>query len=68
VIDTTVRGFVYEAAGIASGDALAAGERIVRTAGERNAIPVAFLRADLEDPDAWQAGARAAVDSLLGGR
>ena len=32
------------------GDALAAGERIVRTVGERNAIPVAFLRADLEDP------------------
>jgi hypothetical protein len=68
VIDTTVRGFVYEAAGTVPGDALAAGERIVRTIGERNAIPLAFLRADLEDPDAWQAGVRAAVDSLLGGR
>jgi hypothetical protein len=67
-IDTTVRGFVYEAAGTVPGDALAAGERIVRTIGERNAIPLAFLRADLEDPDAWQAGVRAAVDSLLGGR
>ena len=68
VIDTTVRGFVYEAAGGAvAEEILAEGERIVRTAGERNAIPVAFLRADLEDPDAWQADARAVVDALLGG-
>jgi hypothetical protein len=66
VIDTTVRGFVYEAAGTT--DALAGGERIVRTLGERNAIPVAFLRADLEDSGAWQANARAAVGLLLGGR
>ena len=66
-IDTTVRGFVYEVAGTVPGDALAGGERIVRALGERNAIPVAFLRADIEDPDAWQADARAAVDGLLGG-
>jgi hypothetical protein len=67
VIDTTVRGFVYEAAGTVPGDALAAGERIVRTAGERNAIPTAFLRADIADSDAWQTEARVAVDVLLGG-
>jgi hypothetical protein len=67
-IDTTVRGFVYEAAGTMPGDALAGGERIVRGAGERNAIPVAFLRAGLCDPEAWQAEARAVVGSLLGGR
>jgi hypothetical protein len=67
VIDTTVRGFVYEAAGTVPTDALAGGERIVRMLGERNAIPVAFLRADLEDSGAWQAAARAAVDGLLGG-
>ncbi len=67
VIDTTVRGFVYEAAGIVPGDALAAGERIVRTVGERNAIPTAFLRAGIADSDAWQTEARAAVDVLLGG-
>ncbi len=67
VIDTTVRGFVYEAAGTVPSDALAAGERIVRTVGERNAIPTTFLRADIADSDAWQTEARAAVDVLLGG-
>jgi hypothetical protein len=68
VIDTTVRGFVYEVAGTVPGDALAEGERIVRALGERNAIPVAFLRADVEDPDAWQVQARTEVDALLGSR
>ncbi|HEV2944270.1 MAG TPA: hypothetical protein VGX26_04060 [Solirubrobacteraceae bacterium] len=68
VIDTTVRGFVYEAAGTVSDDALAGGERIVRALGERNAIPVAFLRAGLEDPGAWQAEAQAVIGSLLAGR
>jgi hypothetical protein len=67
VIDTTVRGFVYEASGAAvSAATLAEGEEIVRTAGARNAIPVAFLRAALEDHDAWRAEARGVVDGLLG--
>jgi uncharacterized protein YbjT (DUF2867 family) len=66
-IDTTVRGVIYEAAGVTvEEEIVAAGERIVRAAGERNAIPVAFIRADIEDPDKWQAGARAAVAGLLG--
>jgi hypothetical protein len=68
VIDTTVRGFLYEAAGTVSDDALAGGERIVRALGERNAIPVAFLRAGLQDPGAWQAEAQAVIGSLLTGR
>jgi hypothetical protein len=80
-IDTPMRGFVYEAAGAAVGtgvavgrgaavgrEILAAGERIVQTAGERNAIPVAILRADIEDPEVWQAEAQATVDRLLRGR
>jgi len=66
VIDTTVRGFVYE---VPETSALAAGgERIVRVAGERNAIPVAFLRTGLGDPGAWQAEAQAVIASLLAGR
>jgi hypothetical protein len=68
VIDTTVRGFLYEAAGTVSDDALAGGERIVRALGERNVIPVAFLRAGREDPGAWQAEAQAVIGSLLTGR
>jgi hypothetical protein len=66
-IDTTVRGFVYEATGVTvAPEILAAGERIVRSAGQRNSIPVAFLRANIAEPDSWQAYARAAVDGLLG--
>lgn len=68
-IDTTMRGFVYEAAGVTvAPEILAEGERIVRTAGEQNAIPVAILRADVDDPEIWQAEARASVGKLLGGR
>jgi hypothetical protein len=68
-IDTTVRGFVYEAAGVAGGavsaDVLAGGERIVRRVAERNEIPVGFLRADPGEPHLWLKDARAAIDALL---
>jgi uncharacterized protein YbjT (DUF2867 family) len=71
-IDTTVRGFVYETAGVAGGavpaDALAEGERIVRMVAERNEIPVGFLRADPGEPDLWIEDARTAIDALLLGR
>jgi hypothetical protein len=67
VIDTTVRGFVYEAAGTVSGDAFVEGERIVRRIAERNAIPTALLTAGIEDSEAWQSEAQAVVDELLGG-
>jgi hypothetical protein len=67
-IDTTVRGFVYEASGTAvSAATLAGGERIVRSLGERNVIPVVVLRAALADTDAWHAEACTAVDLLLTG-
>jgi hypothetical protein len=68
VIDTTVRGFVYEAAGTAPGDALAEGERIVRMVAGRNAIPVGFLTAEPEDADVWLANAHAEIGALLGSR
>jgi hypothetical protein len=69
VIDTTVRGFVYEVAsgGAVPADVLTGGERIVQRIAERNEIPMAFLRADIADADAWQTEAREAVDVLLGG-
>jgi uncharacterized protein YbjT (DUF2867 family) len=67
VIDTTARGFVYEAAGAtASAALLAAGERRARTLLELNAIPARYLTVDPDDPDAWLAQARRAVASLLG--
>jgi hypothetical protein len=72
-IDTTMRGFVYEAPDIGAGmgasmavnAARAEGEHIVRTLTSRNAIPAAFVRADPSDVDAWLADAIGAVDSLL---
>jgi hypothetical protein len=71
-IDTTVRGFVYEAAGVPGGavsaDVLAEGERIVRRVAARNEIPVGFLRVDPGDTDAWLACAHAEIEALLGGR
>jgi hypothetical protein len=72
VIDTTVRGFVYEAAGVVGGavptDVLAGGERIVRRVAGRNEIPIGFLRADPGEPDLWLRDARASIDALLLGR
>lgn len=66
LIDTTVRGFLYEARGGSTPpDLLAAGEAIVTDMTERNLIPVAFLRADPVDRAAWLTAARAAVDSFL---
>jgi uncharacterized protein YbjT (DUF2867 family) len=67
MIDTPVRGFVYEAGGIAvSDEALAAGERVVGAVAARNALLVAVVRAPT-DSDPWLAQARVAVDSLIAG-
>ncbi len=65
-IDTTVRGFIYEAGGPpATAPARASGERIVRRLAARNAIPLAVLTADGADAQAWLGEARAAVGDLL---
>jgi hypothetical protein len=68
MIDTTVRGLVYEARGTAAAsELLAAGEALTRALTERNEIPATFLTADPQDQDAWLTAARAAVSSLLVG-
>jgi hypothetical protein len=64
-IDTTVRGFVYEARGTVPAEMLRGGVEIVRSVAERNAIPLALLEADPSDTGAWLAQALAAVESLL---
>ena len=65
-IDTTVRGFVYEATGTSTPqELLLEGARKARVLLERNSIPAAFLDADPADPAAWLAQARSAVGSLL---
>jgi len=63
-IDTTMRGFVYEAPSGHPGTV--EGERIVEELAARNAIPAAFVRADPEDQERWLAEAFDAIGSLLG--
>jgi uncharacterized protein YbjT (DUF2867 family) len=66
-IDTTVRGIVYEAyGGGANEQPLAAGEQLARRMTELNQIPLACLQQDPADSASWTAGARRAIDSLLG--
>jgi hypothetical protein len=65
-IDTTVRGFVYEACGTTvPAPTLAAGEQVVRRLTQRNSIPVAFLTRDPAELDPWLAQANEAIGSLL---
>jgi hypothetical protein len=66
-VDTTVRGFLYEAAGsTVPADALTSGERIAREIASRNSIPLAILRADPADLPGWLEQAGAALASMLG--
>ena len=64
-IDTTVRGVVYEGAGTAAAEALAAGAAVVRRTCERNEIPFAVVEQDPADGQAWVAAVRAAIDRLV---
>ena len=53
VVDTPVRGVVYEAGGSVQPDLLSGGAEIVRTAAERWRIPVDVVDANPADVDAW---------------
>jgi hypothetical protein len=66
VIDSTVRGVVYEAAGTAGPAAFAAGVAELRRTCELNEIPFAIVEQDPADGAAWAAAARRAMDRLLG--
>jgi TrkA family protein len=65
VIDTTVRGLVYEAAGSIADAALQRGRTLVRDTCTLNVIPFALLESDPADAPAWQREARGAIDGLL---
>jgi uncharacterized protein YbjT (DUF2867 family) len=67
LVETPVRGFVYEAAGTAPADALARGAAAVRMAGERWRIPVAVVSADPAAPPRWVAEMLSATENLLSG-
>lgn len=66
-VDSTVRGVLYEAAGSVPAEILAAGERAAGEVAERNAIPLAVLRADPAGESEWLKEAGSAVQGLLAG-
>jgi uncharacterized protein YbjT (DUF2867 family) len=74
LIDSTVRGFVFERAGpredggSTPAGVLAAGEETARRMTARNAIPLEILRADPLEAPAWLDGAGVAIGRLLEGR
>jgi uncharacterized protein YbjT (DUF2867 family) len=61
LVDTPVRGFVYEAAGSVPATLLDGGAASVRRAGETWRIPCAFVEADPADPVDWLDAALAAT-------
>jgi threonine dehydrogenase-like Zn-dependent dehydrogenase len=67
MLDTTVRGIVYEAVGTVPQPVLADGVARVRRACASNLIPYALLEADPSDHTAWTACAVAAFETALSG-
>jgi hypothetical protein len=65
LVDSPVRGFLYEGRGSAGEEVLEAGAAQVEAAGERFRIPVAVLAADPADADAWAEAARNAILGLV---
>jgi uncharacterized protein YbjT (DUF2867 family) len=66
LVDTPVRGLLYEGAGTLAPDVLAGGAKIVRAAAATWNIPVEVLSTDPDDCQRWTADAMAAVGRLLG--
>jgi hypothetical protein len=65
LVDTPVRGIVYEAAGTVEPALLSAGAAAVRAASERWRMPAQLVEADPADHAAWLAAMGAAVERLL---
>ena len=65
LVDTPVRGIVYEAAGSVAPKLLAGGAAAVREASVTWSIPAEVVEADPGEPDAWLSAMNAAVHRLL---
>ena len=65
IVDTPVRGFVYEAAGAAGAELLERGASLVRAAGETYRIPIQLIEEDPGDHEAWLASSHSAVSHVL---
>ena len=68
LVDTGVRGLIYEAAGTAPREWLSGGEAVVRDAHTRWEIPLEVVDAHPRDPDPWVRAMAAAVERLLAPR
>lgn len=64
LVDTPVRGFVYERAGSVDAALLELGAGTVRAAGERWRVPFALLEADPAEPATWVEATLAATLGL----
>jgi hypothetical protein len=67
LVDTTVRGVVYEARGSVQDEVLSSGVDRVRRFAERSLARVAMLTADPALPQQWVSAALATVDAVVGG-
>jgi uncharacterized protein YbjT (DUF2867 family) len=67
LVDTPVRGLLYEGAGTLGAEVLAGGAEVVRAAAATWIIPVEVLATPPADCEAWTRDAAAAVDRLLAG-
>ena len=67
LVDTPVRGFVFEASGSAGEEVLAAGSALVERASRTWRIPVRIVTADRDDGAGWAAAMAAATLAVLTG-
>ncbi|HLH67150.1 MAG TPA: NAD(P)H-binding protein [Solirubrobacteraceae bacterium] len=65
LVDTTVRGVVYEAAGTVDSELLRSGASLVRSACERSSIGHVLLCADPADHERWPIEAASSVERAL---
>lgn len=66
IVDTPVRGVVYEVTGDLESDALVGALRVLQSAGERWRIPFEVVDADPREPGQWLEGMLAAAAELTG--
>lgn len=65
MIDTTVRGVVYESAGSVASKTLERGRGVVSAVCQRSRIPYALIDADPADHRAWVSAAEGAVERVM---
>jgi hypothetical protein len=68
LLDTTVRGLVYEVQGTVDAGVLASGAERVRRFADRSLVRATLLKADPARPEEWLSAALAAVDRAVAPR